>query len=185
VAVTMETTEKIVEAYVRYVKGWATIPNIKCPGQCEIDILAIDPVTSERYQIEVSISISGSFSKLTNTPFDRELAKVRVQQPTQRRTLGFFVQKKFGDVGVLETLAKYGFQPGNYERVIATYGWTLDAKKAAEQQGIILWDFRQIMREMAAALRTEKAYLKDDTMRTLHLFVHAMKDKNIAVRQGQ
>ncbi len=33
----METTEKIVEAYVRYVKGWATIPNIKCPGQNEID----------------------------------------------------------------------------------------------------------------------------------------------------
>jgi hypothetical protein len=34
----METTEKIVEAYVRYVCGWATIPNIKC-GQYEIDLL--------------------------------------------------------------------------------------------------------------------------------------------------
>ena len=40
----METTEKIVEAYVRYVKGWATIPNIKCPGQNEIDILAVNPM---------------------------------------------------------------------------------------------------------------------------------------------
>lgn len=170
----METTEKIVEAYVRYVKGWATIPNIKCPGQCEIDILAIDPATGERYQIEVSISISGSFSKLTNIPFDPELAKVRVQQPTQRRTLGFFVQKKFGDAGVLKTLAKYGFQPGNYKKVIATYGWAPDAKQAADRQGIILWDFRQIMHEMASVLTGEKAYLKDDTMRTLHLFVHAM-----------
>jgi len=37
----METTEKIVEAYVRYVKGWATISNIKCPGQSETDLLAI------------------------------------------------------------------------------------------------------------------------------------------------
>jgi len=37
----METTEKIVEAYVRYVKDWATIPNIKCKGQFEIDLLAI------------------------------------------------------------------------------------------------------------------------------------------------
>jgi hypothetical protein len=34
----METTEKIVEAYVRYVKRWATIPNIKCDGQFEIDL---------------------------------------------------------------------------------------------------------------------------------------------------
>ena len=28
----METIEKIVEAYVRYVKRWATISNIKCDG---------------------------------------------------------------------------------------------------------------------------------------------------------
>jgi hypothetical protein len=170
----VETTEKIVEAYVRYVKGWATIPNIKCPGQGEIDILAIDPASLERYQIEVSISISGSFSKLTNSAYDPEVAKQRVQQPTQRRTLGFFVEKKFGDAGVLGTLAKYGFQPGNYKKVIATYGWTADAKQAADDQGIILWDFRKIMGEMKSVLEGEKAYLTDDTMRTLHLFVHAM-----------
>lgn len=178
----METTEKIVEAYARYVKGWATIPNIKCPGQGEIDILAIDPASCERYQIEVSISISGSFSKLTNVPYDSEKAKQRAQQPSQRRTLGFFVQKKFGDAGVLATLAKYGFQPGNYQRVIATYGWTSDAKETADGQGIILWDFRQIMDEMASVLTGEKAYLKDDTMRTLHLFVHAMTCKTKAER---
>lgn len=39
----METTETIVEAYVRYIKGWATIPNIKCSSQLEIDLLAIVP----------------------------------------------------------------------------------------------------------------------------------------------
>ena len=43
----METTEKIIEAYVRYIMGWATIPNIKCKGQYEIDLLAIDPKTEE------------------------------------------------------------------------------------------------------------------------------------------
>ena len=48
----METTEKIVEAYVRYVKNQAPIPNVKCPGQWEIDILAIDPVKLNRYHIE-------------------------------------------------------------------------------------------------------------------------------------
>ena len=44
----METTERIVEAYVRYVKGWAMIPNIKCDGQKEIDLFAIDPKTDDR-----------------------------------------------------------------------------------------------------------------------------------------
>jgi hypothetical protein len=57
-----ETTEKIVEAYVRYVKGWATIPNIKCEGQYEIDLLAIDPVSVNRYHIESGVSVSGGFS---------------------------------------------------------------------------------------------------------------------------
>jgi hypothetical protein len=33
----METTEKIVEAYVRYVKNWFTIPNIKRKEQLEIE----------------------------------------------------------------------------------------------------------------------------------------------------
>ena len=38
----METTEKIVESYCRYVKGWFTLPNIKCAGQYEVDLLAVD-----------------------------------------------------------------------------------------------------------------------------------------------
>ena len=29
----MDTGERIVEAYVRYVKGWATTPDIRCEGQ--------------------------------------------------------------------------------------------------------------------------------------------------------
>ena len=43
----METTEKIVESYCRYVRRWFTIPNIKCQGQYEIDLLAIDAKASE------------------------------------------------------------------------------------------------------------------------------------------
>ena len=38
----METTEKIVESYCRYVKQWFTIPNIKCEGQYEVDLLAVE-----------------------------------------------------------------------------------------------------------------------------------------------
>jgi len=43
----METTEKIVESYCRYVKGWFTIPNIKCAGHYEIDLLAIEPLKDD------------------------------------------------------------------------------------------------------------------------------------------
>lgn len=58
----METTEKIVEAYVRHVKRWATIPNVRCDGQFEIDLLAIDPVTLEPYHIEtMCLRLTGLF----------------------------------------------------------------------------------------------------------------------------
>jgi len=83
----METTEKVVESYCRYVKGWFTLPNIKCKGQYEIDLLAIDasdPYDLERYHIESGVSISGAHSKLTNKKFSEETLKTRVGQVGQR-----------------------------------------------------------------------------------------------------
>ena len=170
---TLETTEKIVEAYVRYIKGWATIPNIKCPGQFEIDLLAIDPRTGDRYHIESGISVSGGFSKLTAKPFSPEELKVRVQQPKQRRTLGYFTERKFAAPGVIETLAQYGFKPGNYTKVIVTFGWTPEAGQEAERCGVVLWDFRRLMRDISKAIKDRRTYFTDDTLRTLHLFTHA------------
>ncbi len=171
----METTEKIVEAYVRYVKGWATIPNIKCPGQYEIDLLAIDLATRERYHIESGISISGGFSKLTNEPYSGEDLKVRVKQAGQRRTLGYFTQRKFGAPEVAEILASYGFKPGEYKKVIVSWGWTDDASKAAGEQGIELWDFRKIVTEIANVSQDKQSYYTDDTMRTIQLFAKAFR----------
>src|SRR5205814_9791001 len=94
----METTERIVESYCRYVKQWFTIPNIKCKGQFEIDLLAVDTTNPEklgRYHIESGVSISGSYSKLTAKPYSKEQAKIRVKQAEQRRTIGFFIERKF------------------------------------------------------------------------------------------
>jgi hypothetical protein len=85
---------------VRYVCRWATIPNIKCDGQYEIDLLAIDPVTLQRYHIESSVSASKGFSRLTAKTFDPEDLKVRVKIPAARRTLGYFRDRKFAAAGV-------------------------------------------------------------------------------------
>jgi hypothetical protein len=173
----METTEKIVEAYVRYIKGWATIPNIKCcSGQYEIDLLAINPVTLERNHIETGVSISGGFSKLTNKTFSIEALKTRGQTPVQRRTLGYLIERKFGPPEVAETLAEYGFKPGSYTKVIATWGWTDDAAEAAKTEGIELWDFRKIVQAIGAASTKDKTYFTDDTMRTIQLFAKALHE---------
>jgi hypothetical protein len=174
----METTEKIVEAYCRYVKCWATIPNIRCPGQYEIDLIAINPLTVERYHIESGVSISGGFSRLTAKPFHEEDFKIPVKKAPLRRTLGYFVKRKFSPKQVIETLEKYGFNTSNYHKVIVTWGWEEEAKSLADSQGIILWDFRDLLKKIAEAYDRTKAYFTDDTLRTLQLFAKALKEKS-------
>jgi hypothetical protein len=175
----METTEKIVEAYVRHVKGWATISNIRCQGQYEIDLLAIDPKSLARYHIETSVSGSQGFAKLTATVFDPLLLKVRVKKPKMRRTLGYFAQHKFGTAAVGDRLKDYGFEPGEYTKVVVSWGWTDEAKAAADAEGIELWDFRELMRQIADSIRDRRSYFTDDTLRTINLFVRALDDKKV------
>lgn len=172
----METTERIVEAYVRHVMGCATISNIRCDGQNEIDLLAIHPKTLARYHIEVSISISSGFKRLTAKPYDPINKKERVHQAEQRRTIGFFVEHKFAKPGVISRLAEYGFTDGNYTKVVATWDWTDDAKAQADAAGVELWDFRRMITDIAQAVRSDKTYFNDDTMRTLSLFAKAMDE---------
>jgi hypothetical protein len=172
----METTEKIVEAYVRYIRKWFTIPNIKCDGQMEIDLLAIDassPSRIQRYHIESGISISGSYSRLTNKSYSSEELKIRVKQAGQRRTLGYFTKRKFSDPNVIKRLRQFGFKPGNYKKIVVSWGWEDDVPAAARRAGVELWDFQGILREIALKVREHRVYFTDDTMRTLQLMTKA------------
>ena len=168
----METTEKIVEAYVRYVKGWFTIPNIKCDGQMEIDLLAIDaanPRKIRRYHIESGVSISGSYSKLTTKQFSAGDLKKRIKQAGQRRTLEYFTERKFGNPNVVEKLRLCGFEAGNYTKVIVSWDWRDDVPEAAKGAGVKLWSFREILRKISNDFQEKRTYFTDDTMRTLQL----------------
>ena len=172
----METTEKIVEAYVRYVKGCFTIPNIKCEGQYEIDLLAVrmdEDGSIHRFHIESGVSIS-HYAKLTNKPYIPEDLKVRVKFVKQRRTLGYYAERKFGAPEVVERLKDYGLMPGNYSRIIVTWGWEKDVPEAAKAAGIELWDFRDILRDIQEHCREKSTYFTDDTLRTLQLMAKAM-----------
>lgn len=174
----METTEKIVEAYVRYIRRWLTAPNIKCKGQMEIDLLAVDvsdPHVVRRYHIESGVSIATGFSRLTNRHFSSQDLKTRVKQASQRRTLGYFTQRKFGDPGVIAELKAFGFVPGNYAKVIVSWGWEEDVPSAAKQAGVELWDFKELLKEIAHNSKADRTYFTDDTMRTLQLMAMAVE----------
>lgn len=176
----METTEKIVESYCRYVKQWFTIPNIKCKGQYEVDLLAVDTTSLKRlrrYHIECGVSISGSYSKLTDKPFSTDELKIRVKQAGQRRTIGYFIHRKFELPQVVAELQKYGFIPDNYERIIVTWGATPQAQALAVKHQVQLWDFRDILHQIAAANKNQRTYFTDDTARTIQLFAMATDDR--------
>lgn len=164
----METTEKIVEAYVRYVLGCATIPNIRCKGGLEIDLLAINPSEpNDRYHIETSVSVSRAFSKLTAGRLDAGLSKAQ-----ERRTVEYFDKRKFKPV--IDQLRKYGFEQGNYRKVVVSSGWTDEAADEARKADIELWDFRKdVMQEIERVVKHEHSYFTDDTLRTIHLYVLA------------
>lgn len=172
----METTERIVEAYVRYVKGWATIPNIKCGGQKEIDLFAIDPKTDDRYHIETTVSISQNYRALTSKEFSPGDHKVRGKAAGARRTLGFFLKEKFEAPGVQEALANYGGSKP-VKKIIVIWEWESGVKETAAQHDIELWDFRDLMSEIADLGRHGRTYFGDDTLRTLTLFTKALDSR--------
>ena len=175
----METTEKIVEAYCRYIKNLFTISNVKIKND-EIDLLAVDTSKKSKtikYHIEVSVSISSGFSKLTANKYDPEKYKERNSQAAQRRTIGFFIEKKFGKKEHLEKLGELGFENGKYKKVIVSWGWTDEAKTIADNNKIELWDFRDIISEIGDFFKDDKTYFKDDTLRTLQLYIRADKHR--------
>lgn len=171
----METTEKVVEAYCRYIKRWATIPNIGCGGQKEIDLLAVDPVTDERIHIETSVSISGNFSKLTARPYEPDDHKHRIKAAGARRTVGFFVEQKFEPPSVRDALEKLGCVPDQVRKVVVTWDATAEAIQQASAHGIEIWKFPTLMQEIADAAANGTAYFADDTLRTLMLFAKGLK----------
>ena len=69
-------------------------------------------------------------------------------------------------------LSEFGFITDNYQRVIVTWGWDPDVPQAREQ-GVLLWDFRGTLQDIAKSSSAKDSYWTDDTMRTLQLMAKA------------
>jgi hypothetical protein len=48
-----------------------------------------------------------------------------------------------------------------------------EARALAEAEGVELWDFRRLMREIDESIRGNRSHFTDDTLRTISLFVRA------------
>lgn len=88
--------------------------------------------------------------------------------------MGYFIHRKFELPEVKAELHKYGFDNGNYSKVIVTWGWTPDAKDIADKARIAVWDFRDLLQEIASASKELKTYFTDDTARTIQLVAKSL-----------
>ena len=175
----METIERIVEAYCRYIRHWFTIPNIRVKNN-EIDLIAVDK-DGNKAHIEIGVSIPGGFSKLKNIEYEIGEEKDRVKQATARTELGYFKSKKFGSPEIIRELSdSYGFDANSYKKIIVAWGAEEDAMRVAEASGIEVWLLPQLIKEIEGQFKKEIGYYRDDTIRTLHL---AAKTANLQKQQ--
>ena len=57
----LEPEVHIVERYMQLVKMCFTMTNVMLEGGKEIDLLAVNPISGEKYHIEVRVAIGGGF----------------------------------------------------------------------------------------------------------------------------
>lgn len=169
----MESSEKIVETYMRFCKKAFTIPNIKCKGNSEIDLLAISS-EGQKYHIEVSISTSAGFAKLRSTDF-RTLS----DHASQRRCINWIIPYKFNKQTIIEKLHEYGFHNNGYEKVIVSNGWDEDVGGIAVQNNILLWDIRNLLREIINDMSSQTLYFSDDILRLFQVLNKTNIIKNL------
>ncbi len=167
----MEASEKVVESYFRFVEGYFTIPNLRCKGQKEVDLIGMRYYKSsiERIDVEVSVTTSGEFGKLNAKPYSPELKKTRSGSASERVKIGYFIKEKFNHSDVIETLKEYGFEEGNYQKIIVTWDWDVDVEPIAKENAIRLLRFKDILHEMQDKFGNDPSYYSDDTVRLLQL----------------
>lgn len=167
----MEASEKVVESYFRYVRRYLTIPNLRCGGQKEIDLIGIKESDGkvQRVHVEVSVTTSGAFKKINAQPYSESNKKTRSGSASERVKIGYFLESKFNDTNVLSTLRDYGFKDGNYEKIIVAWDWDQAVEPIAHKNGITLLRFKDVLKEMLDVFGKKEDYFTDDTVRLLQL----------------
>ena len=170
----METTERIVEAYVRYVKGWATIPNIKCGDQKEIDLFAIDPASGERFHIETTVSILTELSGADHRRVRRRRPQGEGQGGARAANTRLLPEGEIRsgrcEIDPHEILQRQSV-PEDYRNLGVGSGGERSSRSSRYR---VVGTSAQLMREIAELGRNKRTYFGDDTLRTLTLFAKAL-----------
>ncbi len=181
----METTERIVEAYCRHIRGWFTLPNVRV-GNTEVDLIAQSNLGT-CYHIEVHVSVSSAFSKLTADPYVMNEERIRGRAAGARNKIGFYVEKKFSGPSVVALFTDRGIDHSKVQKVVVAWDAEPEALIEARNHSIEVWLMPDLMLDLMASVKGSKAYHGDDTMRTIQMVERTieLQAKKEVVRQRQ
>jgi hypothetical protein len=157
----LEPEVHIVDRYMQLVKKFFTMTNIMLEGGKEIDLLAFDPITKERYHVEVRVA--------TGRGFRLRLVDTQTKNGRKhRRGLDTLNEIKFAHATVVNAVKEI-FGGGAYKKVLVV--WNVEDSEVIEHArsiyNIEIWKMSNIMNELIREVKT-KAY-RDDVLRTLQL----------------
>ena len=157
----MEPEVHIVERYMQLVKKCFTMTNIMLEGGKEIDLLAVNPISGEKYHIEVRVTIEKAFRiRLIDTQTKNGRK--------HRRGMDTLNDIKFKPQIVVNAIRKI-FGSSKYKKVLVV--WAVEEnsviEKAKSLYEIEIWKISDIIDELVREVKT-KAY-RDDVLRTVQL----------------
>lgn len=157
----MEPEVHIVERYMQLVKGCLTMTNIQLKGGKEVDLLAMNPRTGERYHIECRVTIAPGFRLRAVDTQTRDGRK-------HRRGLDTLSSIKF-DHPTVKAAIEERLGCSEVQRVLVVWDVEGDdvVEVARELYGIEVWTMGDVLTELKAAIETRP--YRDDVLRALQL----------------
>jgi hypothetical protein len=154
----MHPNEHLIEQYVRIVKKWFTVTNLKLPGNKEIDILALDS-TGVCYHIEVEIHKTG----LQWGPEGSDGYSVKEYKEKKfSKGITDFIKKEYGVEKVKDIWVCWGVHPKKKEI----------AYSEANLREIEIWEFKDKVNELWE--RIGSAHYGDDIIQSLSIIKEAI-----------
>lgn len=157
----LEPEVHIVDRYMQLVKGSLTMTNIMLESGKEIDILAHNPLTQEKYHIEVRIATGKGFRlRMLDTQTSKGIK--------HKRGLDTLNAVKFTHPIVTAKIQQI-FGTSEYRKVLVV--WDVQSievlKQAKDAYDIEIWKISDILNEMQKELKSQP--FRDDVLRTIQL----------------
>lgn len=138
--------------------GCLTMTNIKCRGGKEIDLLAMNPLSGQRYHIESTISTTFKL---------RDKATYRKDGRCHKNGLDYFYKEKFQHPEILSSIKKI-LGNADYRKVLVVWNAESEVSENAKKQyRIDVMFLGRIIRELLREQTTSGS--RDDVLRVLEL----------------